>query len=137
MKDFDMQVGDRVTNKNSKTGNKFRRIICDEGTIKEIENSLYDIETIKIECIGENGWYTVYEKKDLLTDEEREFLKLYMKINGIKAKKIKFYVAYAELKSESGTFTIFINTEKSFNKLIGKEYTLKDLGLEEEDEQSR
>ncbi len=36
------------------------------------------VEILKIERIGSNGWYTVYEK-ELLTEEERELLKVMIK----------------------------------------------------------
>ncbi len=84
MKDLEIQVGDRVT------------YACTEEYVYKILTSLVttnkDIdfltfenkEIIKVERIGSNGWDTVYEKeekKDLLTEEEREFLNAFSKMN--------------------------------------------------------
>lgn len=135
---MDIQVGDRVTYEVVSENDDIKiRLILNELHIEEfnimIKNK--DIEIIKHERIGENGWYTVYEKeekKELLTEEEREFLRLFIKvsdyyINNIMKKSncIRFYNDY--------DLVTYIDINNFyFNKLENnKEYTLSELGLEE------
>ena len=138
MEKYDIKVGDKITYK------------CPDGiSTKLITFSLYledikcdlknkRIEILKIERIGENGWYTVYEKKELLTDEEKEFLKLYIKyvdknIDTIGTESIGGRKSIYFTKSNSGYY--YYPNQDYFKGLeLDRKYTLKDLGLEEEDE---
>lgn len=133
MKNLDIQVGDRVTflYKNEK-------MVEIAGNSKLINKAKENTETLKIERIGNQGWYTVYEKeekRELLTDKERELLKvmiknlcadigyikktyekvILIKNNGVKIAQIIIRDVILEFK----------NLEKD------KEYSLSELGLEE------
>lgn len=122
---MNIQVGDRVT---FITGVQI--IIIQTEQIEEFMN----YGTIaKIERIGMIGWYTVYEKEEkLLTEEEKEFLKQFIKfndyiINGIKKTKhrFNFYI-------DNRIVETMEVAEKYFNNLeYGRVYTLSELGLED------
>ena len=87
-------------------------------------------ENIKILKIERLKWEVVEEKKELLTEEEREFLRLYMKINGIKADKIKFNMFEIIFINYRGVFYGYINTDISFKNVIhGNAYTLSELRI--------
>lgn len=85
-KEIDIQVGDRVTFKNR------LEIIIYANNMKD---GWKKEEIIKVERIGQNDWYIVEEKKELLTDEEREFLKEVIKdvynFSGMRPTKISVY----------------------------------------------
>lgn len=66
-----IEVGDRVTRKSG-----FVELVLDN---HEIEHELLPDDIVKVERIGQNGWEVVEEKKELLTEEEREFLKFFVK----------------------------------------------------------
>ena len=131
--DLDIQVGDRVT---------FHYVDNDETmiwivTTKEEADDFFNTkETLKIERIGENGWCTVYEKKDLLTDEEKEFLKDIIKYYD-NISQIKFREEIINLCDEDSYVMCSLDypDNMKFENIKKVEfYTLKDLGLEEEDE---
>lgn len=88
---------------------------------------------VKIERIGQNGWYIVYEKKELLTDEEKEFLKVCIKINNdiyyIQRFKKEIFLIN---KENTKNLIIIKHNNDIFNQLKEIEtYTLSELGLEE------
>lgn len=94
------------------------------------------ITVLKIERIGSNGWYTVYEaKEDLLTEEEKEFLKLYVKMSKLKITNIVKEDENNQCKLVLYEHSIGICTyykENYFKSLeLNKTYTLQELGLEE------
>ena len=148
MKDFDIQVGDRVTYEILDKPDRLRfdrgRIINEiitndyiglSGTYKIKEHLRNkDIEILKIERIGEKGWYTVYEKKELLTDEEREFLKNIIKYyDGIS--RIETTLSSISFENDNFHIICIIDYPKKlkFENIKKNEYyTLKELGLEEE-----
>ncbi len=134
---MDIQVGDLVTYKNS-MGNIRQVVIKDEEQkIKYINN----VDTYKnILKIERPKYEVVEEKKELLTEEEREFLRQILKFgnygsnteNGI----IKYIIKdgyYIELHYEDWAYnTIYIDKNLYFRNLErNKTYTLKELGLEE------
>lgn len=106
----EIEVGDRVTCliKTMRTFNMKDTFSIREEEIEQIFIVTSDINKIekdkikKIERIGTNGWYTVYEKeekKELLTEEEKDFLKAYIKFNGKEidfiernGRYLKFYI---------------------------------------------
>lgn len=139
MQDLDIQVGDRVTYIDGVIENYYdflkpairRKYI--EQTIMVTTNKCY-IEKdniLKIERIGQNGWYTVYEKdKELLTEKEREFLKQYIKfsntvINGIK--KDDSILNFMQYDEEINYISLIDDFEGLENHRL---YYLEDLGLE-------
>ncbi len=70
-----IQVGDRVTYRfleDDKENMKHERqsIMTSEEEIVRY-TTITDLVILKIERIGRNGWYTVYEK-ELLTEEEKD-----------------------------------------------------------------
>lgn len=68
-----IEVGDRVTYDDG-----YIELIFDSEEIK-YKTVVRDREIIKVERIGQNGWEVVEEKKELLTEKEREFLKFFVK----------------------------------------------------------
>lgn len=130
MKNFDIQVGDRITfiYKNEKK-------VELAGSSQLINQVKKAVEILKIERIGSNGWYTVYEKeekKELLTEEEREFLScmcIYYDIEFIifNSEGMNIYG-----KHENRFVSIYSPKNLKFNNVERyKEYSLSELGLEE------
>ena len=127
---MDIQIGDRVT---YKFKDKIRTLVIDGNALlddfKDVNNNF---TIIKIE---RPKYEVVEEKKELLTEEEKRFLKHYIEIiedldNG----------KFKELLKQEERLIIFLNTGityyidlgNKFGKMeINKLYTLKDLGLEE------
>ena len=122
------KFGDRVT---FKTENQI--LVTDKKT--------FDKDIIKrIERIGSNGWETIWkENKNLLTEEEKEFLRQALKFGNYGSTTgngtIKFicksgyyiYMYYDEWASN----TIYIDKNLYFKSLEeDKKYILKELGLE-------
>ena len=131
MDNFDMQVGDRITYKSLEK--IFMELIKSSLDLKEISFEIEnkDIEIIKIERIGAGGWYTVYEKKELLTDEEKEFLRDIIKYYD-DTSKIEFS-ANIDLYNNVGYIICALDYPKKLkfeNIEENKWYTLNELGLE-------
>ena len=131
---MDLKIGDKITYefqalKGEKVKNE--RIINDTADVKIYKNN----ELYKILKIERPKYEVVEEKKELLTEEEKRFLKHYIEIiedldNG----------KFKELLKQEERLIIFLNTGityyidlgNKFGKMeINKLYTLKDLGLEE------
>ena len=137
MKDLDLQVSDRVTYKYTDKSNTVVELVSNDNvdvlSFKDyLENER--IKILKIERIGENGWYTVYEKKDLLTSEEKEFLKDIIKYYD-NISQIKFREEIINLCDEDSYVMCSLDypDNMKFENIKKVEfYTLKDLGLEEE-----
>ena len=70
--DIQIEVGDRVTSKNKGTGKIYVEIAYNNVAIENMKSDLYNTEIIKIE---RPHYEVVEEKKELLTEEEKEFLK--------------------------------------------------------------
>ena len=138
-KEIDIQVGDRVTFKNR------LEIIIYANNMKD---GWKKEEIIKVERIGQNGWYIVYiveEKKELLTDEERKFLQGFVdtwKIKNVKIKSIwKFlcnnganeYISFVfdDEDIEYMNLPQFYRNNNFKGMTFNKQYTLSELGLEE------
>ena len=127
---MDMQVGDKVTY-------KIREIVFTEiinnlsWGVKLKNDAMYEI--LKIE---RPKYEVVEEKKELLTEEEREFLKQYIKLIGFEKdvgyiKKSINRFLYVILSDDSN-FEIEVSYGENFKNLENeKVYTLKELGLEE------
>ncbi len=128
---MDIQVGDKV--------------IFEDGTVKLIydEDRLFEINQYingggnQILKIERPKYEVVEEKKELLTEEEKEFLKQYIIFSG-EDTFVKYIIIYRsnnicflnEAHQEINRFKIY--GDKYFNKLVfDKQYTLKELGLEE------
>lgn len=129
MKNFDIQVGDRITfiYKNEKK-------VELAGSSQLINQVKKAVEILKIERIGSNGWYTVYEKeKELLTEEERELLKVMIKnlcadIGYIKKSDEK--VNLIKNNGEEIAQIVIKDIILEFKNLVkNKEYTLKELRI--------
>ncbi len=132
MQDLDIQVGDRIT-----FIYKNKEIIEFVGSSQLINKAKEKVEILKIERIGSNGWYTVYEKKkELLTEEERELLKVMIKnlcadIGYIKKSDEK--VILIKNNGVEIAQIIIRDVILGFKNLEeDKEYSLSDLGLYKE-----
>ena len=93
---MDIQVGDKVTYRYESEENIRMSIITDTNELRDYKHmslkkgKIDSIDILKIERIGEKGWYTVYEaEKELLTEEEREYLKLRLKFSRYENSYIK------------------------------------------------
>ena len=128
---MDIQVGDKVTYID-KQGKKCIVIVLeDKGEISDSKDNLIK-EIIKVE---RPKYEVVEEKKELLTEEEKEFLKQYIKIieelNNGKVGRIIREVEDIHVVLENGlTYKVEIGI-KFGNMKVNNEYTLKELGLEE------
>ena len=127
---MDIRVGDLVTYKNL-DGDIITTLIYDSGDLKRMEKALKSTELIKIE---RPKYEVVEEKKELLTEEEKEFLrqckKLNNSINNIQSFENTTYLMDED--RDKNVFTLKDIHKNLFKKLKdGHVYTLKELGLEE------
>ena len=133
---MDIQVGDIVTYKNINEPDYQARqkIMINEDDIAKIHSCIKEsqIEILKIE---RPKYEVVEEKKELLTEEEREFLKLYIKI--IKSLNNGQIIS---IRKQSGWIVLKLKTELEYQADIGskfknmedcKKYNFSELGLEE------
>ena len=136
---MDIQVGDRITYRYLEIKDKIfiaiinvlSELIDYERMVKENQIEILKIERPKYEVIE--------EKKELLTEEEREFLKqvlIFMdkKISSINITQIlnnKKEIHFNQKEDGSGLGYWYYVKNSFFNGLeIDKVYTLKELGLE-------
>ena len=134
---MDIQVGDLVTYKsiNEPDYQARQKIIINEDDIAKIHSCIKEnqIEILKIE---RPKYEVVEEKKELLTEEEKEFLKMIYKfrLDGIKTikKQIDEDGERLRIKGNLDFITNYIPTKEFRGLELEKEYTLKDLGLEED-----
>lgn len=131
-----IEVGDRVTYK------WFDRNLKEmiEKTVIIEENGVSftaDVEILKIE---RPNWEVVEEKKELLTEEEREFLRQFIKYNSENKKMFMLrkeghyiFIEYIdEIFGNKDVIDFSIDSKKHYKSLeLSKHYTLKELGLEE------
>ena len=96
-----IEVGDRATYKDGYVG-----IVLDNDEIN-YQTVVRDREIIKVERIGQNGWEVVEEKKELLTEEEREFLKFFVKYYEVES--FRFNNDDIGVKKIEDTFICFID----------------------------
>ena len=106
-------------------------MVLDKSDINDL-----DSKTIEILKIERPKYEVVEEKKELLTEEEREFLKYYMrymylqekdKLIGIRKKDSQIWL----LVSESCGYTYRYNSQAFKGLEKDRKYTLEELGLEE------
>ena len=126
---MDIQVGDRVTYQNKL--NEIKKAI-----IKDDEMAILfkvDKKYIKVLKIERPKYETIEEKKELLTEEEKDFLKQYIKIienlNNGEVKEIYREETYLRLYLKTGLdYKIEVGTKFS-NMKLENTYTLEELGL--------
>lgn len=139
---MDIQLGDRITYKyiNAIDKKKITRLVLDETEAKDYKNMASDtnkessIEIIKIE---RQKYEVIEEKKDLLTEEERELLKkLIININQFSCAKVNKIsidktVHYNIVNFYKNSFYISdIKVKNEFSKLdCNKDYTLSELRI--------
>lgn len=163
MEKFKIEVGDRVTYIET-------RIVIDENRnrmgdvfpafalkTKEVKNKVTEIvtrsnkefkEILKVERIGQNGWYTVYEKQaEILDEKEKEYLSAVIKPfknrvqsivkeTVIQANPFEFKVKQTEhiviqvVNDENIYLPTFKKNTMYKNMETDKKYSLKELGLE-------
>lgn len=135
---MDLQVGDRITYKYLNTNIDKDKIyvslvegIRDAEIYKEMIESETKTSSIEILKIERPNYEVIEEKKELLTEEEREFLKQYIKF-------CKFYITHIHKTSNRFYFYNNMNLvetmekkENCFNNLeTGSYYSLLELGLD-------
>lgn len=124
---MNIEVGDKVIYKNKDDKEKITTIVtssCERDYLRKA-----DIEILKIE---RPEWRVVEEKKDLLTEEEREFLKSYLKFMRLEGEDMRFTkklnILYCLFDDDSG-YKIEVDycnfREIKSNQL----YTLKELRI--------
>lgn len=139
---MDIEVGDRVTYKSLKEPDyqKREKVVINEAEIIKILECVKDgqVEILKIE---RPKYEVTKEKKELLTEEEKEFLKQYIKMSNIKIKYIQKETDLTgtsimiRLNNGYGTTNCTYYKCNYFKKLIEhKDYTLKELELNLEEE---
>lgn len=144
-----IEVGDRVTHiQTTLELERHRGFGCGFAT-KEVKSKVVEIvtsgnrefkEVLKIERVGNNGWYTVYEKEtEILDEKEKEYLKAVIKPF---RKNIKYiaktchnfgdaeYLRIVLKDNNMGALPDFKPRTMYKNMELKKEYTLKELGLE-------
>ncbi len=129
----EIEVGDRVTYKFE--FENFNRIVLITSNPIAEEYMKNPKRILKIERIGANGWYTVYEKdKELLTEEERELLRVMIKYLCAEIGYIKKADGKIILVRNSGediAQIVIKDTVLSYKNIeVNKIYTLSELGLE-------
>lgn len=127
---MNLEVGDRVTFKSTKN-KQISTIIVD---CIGFRDDLLDEDYCEILKIERPHYEVIEEKKELLTEEEKELLKLYIKyIKSLKNGKIE------TIYRQNNWMTLRLKTELEYTLDIGpkysnmencREYTLKELGLE-------
>lgn len=127
--ELDVRIGDRVTYKNSM--NDIRQVIIkDEEQKNKYCNNKTAFEILKIE---RPQYEVIEEKKELLTEEERGFLKSYIKIieNLNNGKVINILRTETKIRVYLKTgldYCIEVGTKFS-NMKIDTSYNLSELGL--------
>ena len=101
-------------------------MVLDKSDINDL-----DSKTIEILKIERPKYEVVEEKKELLTEEEKEFLRIFNKIEKNKIKEVGISNSGNLCITDNRIFTNFIDTDKFQNLEKNKSYTLKELGLEE------
>lgn len=123
---INLQVGDRVTYIDKQGKKCIITVLEDKGELSDNKDNPIK-EIIKIE---RPKYEVIEETKELLTDEEKEFFKIYEKVMDFKITEIekannKLYVwdmgTNYEIEIDE---SVFLNLENE------KTYTLKELGLE-------
>ena len=122
---MDIQVGDRVTY-------KIREIVFTEiinnlsWGVKLKNDAMYEI--LKIE---RPKYEVVEEKKELLTEEEREFLKDICKYYDVSKIQLGISSLYFYTNTDYLIINVVIPEKLQFENIKrNKQYTLKELGLE-------
>ena len=129
---MDIQVGDRITYKFIDKDGIFTEIVGSNNlsltSIHWFKEHLEDkeIEIIKIE---RPKYEVVEEKKELLTEEEKAFLKIFIKIKKDEILAIKRNENDLEITGKEWDNSILTDEFKGLE--MHKLYTLKELGLEE------
>ena len=137
---LDIQVGDKITYKHKAMEVENTEIVYELGRISTLlfEIKEGNMEILKIE---RPKYEVVEENKELLIEEEKEFLKQVLRFIDIKILSINIYKQEISNKKEihfnqnedgSGLGYWYYIKNSYFNGLeINKVYTLKELGLEE------
>lgn len=137
-KKMDLQVGDKITYKYLNNGDDLihTAIIYSDSDLSDYKERLEDkthIGSIEILRIERSHYELLEEKKELLTEEEKEFLKEFITFNNNKEMHIirkveNFIFIYGFDYERIANFKIYNLRFKNLEEY--KEYTLKELGLE-------
>lgn len=129
---MDIQVGDRVTY--NYYGTTIIEIIMDKKQSRSMLEEL-DNKGVKLLKIERPEYKVLEEKKELLTEEEKEFLKQYVKMSKLKITNIVKENENNQCKLvlyENGFGNCTYYKENYFKGLeLNKKYTLSELGLED------
>lgn len=114
---MNIEVGDRVTYKNG----EIKTIL----NYSDAYNAQHCATIVKVE---RPNWEVVEEKKELLTEEEREFLKIYTKFNKIKYDKLRFCTDCVEFWNDISIMSYHVNN-KFKNIELGRFYEKQELRI--------
>lgn len=133
---MDIQAGDKITYIYLKENKKVTAIVACNSEAKDLQNmqkegSEHQIKILKIE---RPKYEVIEEKKELLTEEEKEFLKQTLKFGNYNG-AVKFIVRMGYfLKLHFNDWhcnTVYIDKKVYFKELVeDNKYTLEELGLE-------
>lgn len=131
MSDIKLEVGDRVTYKYLNTLDKkeITSIVQHLNDIKYLDRmtkSKDEISSIEILKIERPKYEVIEEKKELLTEEEKEFLRLYMSFEGIVTDKIYKQDGFIKFVGYTGGLPLYTGFE---NLVEPKIYTLSELRI--------
>ena len=124
---MEIEVGDRVTYKRM-NGEKTKTVIIEtDNEARSYEND-FEIGYHKLLKIERPNWEVVEEKKELLTEGEREFLKIYTKFNKIKYDKLRFCTDCVEFWNDISIMSYHVNN-KFKNIELGRFYEKQELRI--------
>ncbi len=118
------KFGDRVIYRVS--GETIETLVADNEDVNNIQENR--LEILKIE---RPKYEIVEEKKELLTEQEKEFLKIYMQVFGFKITELEKENNRLFIWDMGSNYVIEIDESVFKNLEEEKSYTLKELGLEE------
>lgn len=130
---MDIQVGDKVTGKWLDNNQEITEVVISNERLEIIKHNIKNnqIQILKIE---RQKYEVIEEHKELLTEEEKEFLKSYIKFI-----RLENEIEYIE-KTKNGIIVLWFSNSGNYKfeidryeNFIGiqtdKRYTLKELGL--------
>ena len=125
---MDIRVGDRITYKDM--GITMITSVKDGKEINDIKTALKNnaIEIIKIERLK---YEVIEERKQLLTEEEKEFLRIYEKVMKFKITEIEKEDNRLYIWDMGSNYEIEIDESVFKNLENEKTYNAEELGLEE------
>lgn len=130
---MNIEVGDRVTYKyiNINSDELENEIITDAVTKRDYQ-ARFDDESWELIKVERPNWEVVEEKKNLLTEEEREFLKAYLKFMKLENEDMRFKRNYNKISclfDDGSGYVIEVGYDYFGKMKANYLYTLKELRI--------